>query len=275
MNLYTKLVSRPYIFLRITGISRVKFNDIIKQLQPIWNKKHLKKKKLDGRPYGIGSLENQLLCLLIYYRTYTTQLFIGFWFRVDDATVCRTIKRLEPFLSQVIEIKKDPKLSEDILRTLLLDATEQRTQGSGETNCPYYSGKKKCHTIKTEIIITNKKKIIQVSEPFPGSIHDITIRRESDRIPECKSIYADSGYQGLEKDYSNIKLPKKKPRGKPLSEEEKKYNKSIHYVRNPVEFKFRELKIFQILYQTYRNSKLSYAIKMAIITGIVNFKNGF
>ena len=275
MNLYNKLVSRPYIFLRITGISPGKFNDIIKKLLPIWNKKHLKKKKLDGRPYGIGSLENQLLCLLIYYRTYTTQLFIGFWFRVDDATVCRTIKRLEPLLSQVIKIKKEPKLTEDTLQTLLLDATEQRTQGTGESKCPYYSGKKKCHTIKTEIIMKNKGKIIQVSDPFPGSVHDITVRRESDPIPESKSIYADSGYQGLEEDYSHIKLPKKKPKGKPQSEEDKKYNKSVHYVRNPVEFKFRELKIFQILYQVYRNSKPSYAIKMAIITGIVNLKNGF
>jgi hypothetical protein len=275
MNLYNKLVNRPYIFLRITGISTGKFNDIIKKLQPIWYKKHLNKKILDGRPYGVGSLENQLLCLLIYYRTYTTQLFIGFWFRVDDATVCRTIKRLEPFLFQVVKIEKEPKLSEDTLRTLLLDATEQRTQGTNDFDCPYYSGKKKCHTIKTEIIMTKKGKIIQISQPFPGSVHDITVRRESDPIPESKSIYADSGYQGLANDYSNIKLPKKKLRGKPLSEEEKKYNKSVHYVRNPVEFKFRELKIFQILYQTYRNSKLSYAIKMLIIAGIVNLKNGF
>jgi hypothetical protein len=255
-----------------------KFSDIMKKLQPIWNKKHLKKKKLDGRPYGVGSLENQLLCLLIYYRTYTTQLFIGFWFRVDDATVCRTIKRLEPFLSQIIKITKEPKLSEDALRTLLLDATEQRThstQNSRDEKCPYYSGKKKCHTIKTEIIMTNKGKIIQLSSPFPGSVHDLSIRRESDPIPEAKSIYADSGYQGLDKEYPHIKLPKKKPIGKPLNEEEEKYNKSVHHVRNPVEFKFRELKIFQILYQTYRNSKCSYAIKMAIIAGIVNFKNGF
>ncbi|MCP3659445.1 MAG: hypothetical protein GY830_03655, partial [Bacteroidetes bacterium] len=57
MNLYNKLVNRPYIFLRITGMSPGKFNDIIKKLLPIWNKKHLKNKKLDGRPYGIGSLE--------------------------------------------------------------------------------------------------------------------------------------------------------------------------------------------------------------------------
>jgi len=139
MNIYNKLVVRPYIFLRITGMSPAKFNTIIKQLYPIWKKKHLKKKKIDGRPYGIINLENQLLCLLIYYRTYTTQIFIGFWFRVNDATVCRSIKRLEPLLSKVVSIEKRKKLTEYDLETLLLDATEQRTQGTGKNNCPYYS----------------------------------------------------------------------------------------------------------------------------------------
>ncbi|MCP3658766.1 MAG: transposase family protein [Bacteroidetes bacterium] len=43
----------------------------------------------------MGSLENQLLCLLIYYRTYTTQLFIGFWFRVDDATVWALLQKMK------------------------------------------------------------------------------------------------------------------------------------------------------------------------------------
>lgn len=275
MNIYNKLIVRPYIFLRITGMTPAKFNTIIKQLYPIWKKQHLKKKKIDGRPFGIINLENQLLCLLIYYRTYTTQIFIGFWFRVDDATVCRSIKRLEPMLFKIVSIEKRKKLTEYDLETLLLDATEQRTQGTGKSNCPYYSGKKKCSTIKTELIMTKAGKIIQLSDSFPGSFHDITVRKKSSPIPNCKSIYADSGYQGLSKDYPNIKLPKKKSRGKPLSDKDKNYNKSIHYVRNGVEFKFRELKIFQILYQTYRNLKPTYNIKMGIISGIVNFKNGF
>ena len=273
MDLYQKLSAHPFIFRRTTGLTLDEFTTITKKLRPIWRKKHLKKKKIAGRPYGVGSLENHLLCLLLYYRTYTTQLFIGIYFGVDDSTVCRTIKRLEPLLSQIIKIKREPILKEIELKTLLVDATEQAITGSSKE---YYSGKKKRATIKSEIIIEKQGgKIIQVSEPSPGSVHDITLRRKIDPIPPSRSIYADGGYRGLQKEYPNIKLPIRKPRGKPHSEDALKHNRSHMAIRNPVERKFREIKIFKILSHIYRNSKDSYAIKMAIVTGIVNFKNGF
>ena len=273
MNLYKKLSIRPYIFSQITGVSLQEFASILKKLRPIWRRKHLKKKKIEGRPYGVGSLENHLLCLLVYYRTYTTQLFIGFYFGVDDATVCRTIKRLEPLLSQIVKIKRKPVLREKKLKTLLVDATEQPITGSSRE---YYSGKKKRHTIKTEIIMEKQSgKIVQISDPFPGRVHDITMRRKSDPIPPARSIYGDGGYQGMQKEHDNFKLPIRKPRGKPHTEEALKHNRSHRAIRNPVECKFRELKIFKILSHIYRNNKESYAIKMAILAGIVNFKNEF
>ena len=273
MNLYQKLSTHPFIFRRITGLTLEEFTTITKKLNRIWKKKHLKKKKIEGRPYALGSLENHLLCLLIYYRTYTTQLFIGFYFRVNTATVCRTIKRLEPLLSQIIKIKREPILKEKELKTLLVDATEQGITGSSRE---YYSGKKKRQTIKTEIVVERQSgKIIQVSKPFPGKEHDITMRRKSDPIPPSRSIYGDGGYQGMQKEHSNFKLPIRKPRGKPHTEEALKHNRSHRAIRNPIERKFREMKIFKILSYVYRNSKASYAIKMAIIAGIVNFKNGF
>ena len=94
MNLYRKLSIRPFIFHQITGVSLQEFATIVNKLRPIWNKRYLNKKKIAGRPYGIQTLENQLLCVLLYYRTYATQLFIGFWFRVDESTVSRTRRRL-------------------------------------------------------------------------------------------------------------------------------------------------------------------------------------
>ena len=273
MNLYLKLCTRPYIFSQITGVSLQEFESIVKKLRPIWLRKHIKKKKIEGRPYGVGSLENHLLCLLMYYRTYTTQLFIGFYFGVDDATVCRTIKRLEPLLWQIIKIKREPKISQKKLKTLLVDATEQEVTGSSRE---YYSGKKKRQTIKTEIIVERQSaKIVQISDPFPGRVHDITMRRKSDPIPPSRSVYGDGGYQGMQKEHANFKLPKRKPRGKPQTKEGLKHNRSHMAIRNLIERKFHEMKIFKILSHIYRNSKGSYAIKMAIIAGIVNFKNGF
>ena len=273
MNLYQKLSNHPFIFRRITGLTLEEFTALTKKLRRLWQRKHLQGKKIAGRPYGVGCLENHLLCLLIYYRTYTTQIFIGFYFNVDAATICRTIKRLEPLLSQIIKIKKQPVLKEKELKTLLLDATEQAITGA---SWAYYSGKKKRQTIKTEIVMERQSgKIIQISDPFPGRVHDITIRRKSEAIPPARSIYADGGYQGLQKEESNVKLPIRKPRGKPHIEAGSQHNRSHRLIRGPVERKFRELKIFKILSHIYRNSKVSYAIKMAIIAGIVNFKNGF
>ena len=42
-------------------------------------------KKVSGRRYGLGSLEGHVLCLLIYYRTYLTQEFLGFLFHGEPS----------------------------------------------------------------------------------------------------------------------------------------------------------------------------------------------
>lgn len=156
---------------------------------------------------------------------------------------------------------------------MLIDATEQSITGSSRE---FYSGKKKRATIKTEIIIERQTgKIIQISDSSPGRVHDLTLRRKSEPIPPSRSVYADSGYQGLQKEHPKVKLPIKKPRGKPHTEESLKHNRAHRVIRSPIERKFREIKIFKILSHIYRNPKVSYAMKMAIVAGMVNFKNGF
>ena len=182
-------------------------------------------------------------------------------------------KKIRAFALANHQDKKGTKNKPKKLKTLLLDATEQEVTGPSRE---YYSGKKKRQTIKTEIIVERQSaKIVQISDPFPGRVHDITMRRKSDPIPPSRSVYGDGGYQGMQKEHANFKLPKRKPRGKPQTKEGLKHNKSHMAIRNLIERKFHEMKIFKILSHIYRNSKGSYAIKMAIIAGIVNFKNGF
>ena len=55
-----------------------------------------KRKRVAGRPYGIGDLREHLLLLLMYYRTYTTHLFLAQIFKVDETTICRAIKWIAP-----------------------------------------------------------------------------------------------------------------------------------------------------------------------------------
>ena len=93
---------------------------MIKVLKPAWGVVQ-KRKRVAGRPYGVGGLREHLLLLLIYYRTYTTHLFLAQIFKVDEATICRAIRRIAPLAERVLKIL----LSENDLQLLIVDATEQ------------------------------------------------------------------------------------------------------------------------------------------------------
>ena len=270
-----KLKRRPQVFLRLTGVCVEDFEKIVKKCSPVWKKRVVTPKKLSGRPYGLKDLETHVLCLLLYYRVYTSQLFLGFLFGVDDSCISRSIKRLEPLLAKVMAIKKDRTLSQEDLEEMIIDCTEQPVRRPKKGQKKYYSGKKKRHTIKCEIRIRSDGKITHVSKPAPGKRHDFTIYKDQKPPPRGCHLYADSGYQGLDKRRPDVEIPFKKPKEGELDAEQKEYNRGLSSFRVRVENKICEMKVFQILTQTYRNFRKRYALKINIIAGIVNLKNQF
>lgn len=75
----------------------------------------------------------------------------------------------------------------------------------------WYSGKKKKHTIKTQIIADGKSKKIYGIAQSKGSIHDFNLFKKAYRgIHERIKIQADSGYQGIKGIHINSKTPKSK-----------------------------------------------------------------
>ena len=272
MDLYNKLSKKPLVFRKLTGLTPDEFVSVVKKLTPLWNNKYEKSKKKIGRPQGLLNMENRLVCLLLYYRTYTSQLFIGLFFRVDDSTVSRVISKLEPLLAKVSHIKKMRSLSEKELETLIVDATEQEINRPQKKQKKYYSGKKKRHTIKTEIVMNKAGKIVNISKSVPGSVHDFILRKKSDSIPRSSAVLGDSGYQGIHHIHKKSKITIKKPPGKDLDTKFKNYNRSLGKERIYIEHKIRELKRFNILSYKYRNKKSKYGIKINIIAGFVNMK---
>ena len=89
---------------RITGVKYESFKNLVKRLNRAWRAGQ-KRKRVAGRPYRIGDLREHLLLLLIYYRTYTTYLFLAQIFQVDEATICRAIKRIALLAERVLKIK--------------------------------------------------------------------------------------------------------------------------------------------------------------------------
>jgi len=64
--------------------------------------------------------------LLMYYLTYTTHVFLGFLFGVDDSAVGRNINPLQPLLAGIFRIpERKVELDPEDLEELFSDATER------------------------------------------------------------------------------------------------------------------------------------------------------
>ncbi len=125
-----KLKKSPVQFRRLTGITPEKFDEVLKKLTPLyraWKINHSKAKK---RCYGGGNvytlpLEDRLLLCLLYYRTYTTQMFLSFLFCIDETTVSRNIRPIEQCLARVFRIpERKIQLTNEEITEAFFDGTE-------------------------------------------------------------------------------------------------------------------------------------------------------
>ena len=240
----------------------------------MWQECVISNYKRPGRNYKLD-LSDMILMLLLYYRSYVTMIFVGYLFGIDDSRVCRIIQKLEPMLASVMALSKCKKLSKEEVEKLLIDATEQPIERPKRNQRPYYSGKKKRHTLKTEIRTTLAGQIVHVSKSHPGSTHDFKVFKAESCPPKESRLYVDSGYQGIAQIHPNADFPYKAGKNQPLNAEQKAYNTALSRTRVKVENVFAQIKTFKILSDRYRNKRMRYGIKFNIIAGVVNLKNGF
>jgi transposase len=161
----------------------------------------------------------------------------------------------------------------------ILDATEQRTERSANyaTQKRYYSGKKKCHTIKTQIIVNERGRIRHLADSVPGATHDLTLLRESSLkvdLPEGLTVTADTGYRGAQNDFPehSVALPYRPKNKQTLTPEEKYHNHLVSKVRIVVENTLCEMKHFRALSTVFRHSLDIYNQITRAIAGIVNWR---
>ena len=170
---------------------------------------------------------------------------------------------------------------------LVIDGKEQRirrpksqkdAQGTlKNTQKPYFSGKKKCHTLKNEVAVRPSGEVGSVSESFPGGEnHDLTVTRKNhllDRLdPDAEAVMTDSGYEGLQKDYPQHTLHQvqKARRNPPLTPEQKAFNRVLGRYRIVVEHTLAQMNQFQILAQMYRHPREHHGAIVRVVAGLVN-----
>ena len=132
-------------------------------------------------------------------------------------------------------------------------------------------GKKKKHTLKSQIVINQSNKQIICTAHSKGFEHDFSLLKTSKTyLREETLCLGDKGYQGIKKVHSLSLTPHKKPRKKKLSQKQKKENQNLASIRIVIEHVYRSLKIFRILSERYRNRRKRFSLRFNLIAAIYN-----
>ena len=114
-----------------------------------------------------------------------------------------------------------------------------------------------------------------MSKAREGKLHDKRFHDEDDiagSVPDAIPIEVDLGFQGLQKQYENIYLPHKKPRGGELSDTQKQENRSLSQSRVLCENAFAGVKRYGAVSQSYRNRIKNFDDRLMLTAaGLWNF----
>lgn len=247
-----------------------------------------------GKKGRLKTYEQKLFFILFYFKCYPTFDLLGFMFDLNRSNSLRNIQRATPILEQtlgrkLVLPKRQIRTPEELfslfpkLHDIFVDGTERPMQRPKDKDKQKsnYSGKKKRHTRKNTIISDKNKRIVYLGPTAEGKKHDYSMFK--DEIPmDIKSkkhnFWMDLGYTGAENDYPkiNIVMPKKKPKGKELTENEKENNQIISGFRVNAEHAIGGIKRLRITTDVFRNKKDKFNdVAIMIACGLWNYHLGY
>jgi hypothetical protein len=192
---YERLSKKPLLFKSFTGLAIPEFDDIFdKEITKRYAKHEIQRlSKRENRERDIGAgrhfkldIKNRFLMLLIYYRLYITYTLAGFLFDLDQSNICRDIQKIEglirkcvPLPQKLYNITKRLQTPEEVEKYFpgfmaFIDSTEQQIPRPIDNKIRevFYSGKKKRHTVKTQLIVNNQGIVIHKLRYKKGRRHD-------------------------------------------------------------------------------------------------------
>ena len=259
----------------LTGLNRKAFERLCEVFEVVYEEilesdtKPRKRARGGGRKARLISIESKLFFILFYFKCYPTFDVLSWLFDIERGRANRWVHRLQGILetalgkNMVLPERKLESIEQFLarfpeVREVILDGTERPVQRpkDAEKQKEHYSGKKKRHTRKHITGSTRTKRVILLSEARAGKIHDKRQLDEADlvsNIPDRVRIEGDLGFQGLQKEFINIHLPHKKPRGKDLSDQQKQENKEFSSQRVVCEHAHAGIKRYNAVSSIYRN----------------------
>jgi DDE superfamily endonuclease/Helix-turn-helix of DDE superfamily endonuclease len=300
MLTYAALCLTPKIFPALTGMIREEFDRLAEDFaaareQTRATSTHTKQGQPRQRAAGAGApatldTPNRLLMTLLWLRVYPTYEVLGWLFGLEKSNAWENVQDTLAVLESLADFPFERPAAERAKLgskeavfdafpevKVIIDGKEQpfqRPQGWDEQK-PFYSGKKKRHTVKNQVLCTPEGRIGGVSATVPGSTHDLTMMRGDgvlDRLAEGEGAMADKAYTGAGNDRPGVPLivPTKATRGHPLSEEQKAANRKISGCRVVIEHVMAQLNRFQVLRQVFRSAFERHTRAIRVVAALVD-----
>lgn len=293
---YAHLSGHPAVFRSLTGLRVAEFDTLVADLVPAYAAAERERLQRPARRRAIGAghpfalrPRDRLLLTVIWLRVYPTHEVLGYLFGVSDTAVTRTLAHWLPLLAaagrDTMRLPDPGRKHRRHLDALLaatpdlaviIDTFEQRVQRPRDRAAAdrLYSGKKKQHTLKSQVTINEiTGEIADVADSVPGPTADITLVAQSGvlgRLPPGVGALGDLGYPGLDKLHPLGAIPRRKPRGRDRPPEDIAYNRAFARRRIAVEHTIGQLRSYQSLSQSDRHHRCHHSARVQAVAGLVN-----
>jgi hypothetical protein len=292
ISTFNYIQKHPSRTKQLLGISYDQFTDLVNCAKQYHEEEQmqLEKRKIRIHRRGGGrkellSIPEQICLCLFYLRQIPTFEVLGMMFGISKTEANDTFhywrkifRKILPssLLEQVEKKEGDLMIVQEILTNfkLLVDSMEQPIDRPSDSKKQkkFFSGKKKQHTIKNQIVsLPEGKDIIDVKVGVPGPTADINLYREQQtKFAQSQEFEGDKAYQGG----TNITTPHKRKKKQELSEQQKESNKVLASQRIFVEHLIRVVKIFQVASQRFRLNADIYNEIVLLVCGLVRLRIG-
>jgi hypothetical protein len=286
MFAYDTLTRYPSAFRSLTGMTPPEFDSLLTVFRAARDRhqRHSRTTRR-GQPRqrraGAGHPHrhddcHRLLMTLVWLRLYPTYELLGFFFGLHKRNAQLNVRDVLATLATLDDFPFDrpgrdrPKLHSvaEVMAAfpavrVIIDSKEQRVnRPTGyDAQKPYYSGKKKAHTVKTQVVVDACGRIEGVSDSVPGGAnHDLPLLCGSgvlEQLAAGEAAMMDKGYVGVKNYYADVPvvIPFKARRNHPLTEEQKAYNREVARYRIVVEHTMAQLNRFTVLRQVFRGQQ--------------------
>jgi hypothetical protein len=289
------LGKHPAVFRSLTGLTVALFDRMLPELLAAFAAARRRRLERPGRRRAVGggdtfdlAVADRLLLTVVWLRHYPTQEALGYLFGVSDSTALRAVRQCLPLLEQAGRDSMrlpDPGRGRRDLPALLrrtpalavlVDTFEQRTQRPRRRQRAWYSGKKKAHTLKSQVAVDEGGRVVDVGASRPGRWADLKVFRRSGlagRLARAGvGVLGDLAYVGVDGLVPGLAgaTPRRKPRGRGRPAQDRRSNRAFARRRIGVEHAIGRLRRYQALTAVNRHDRRGHTARVRAVAGLVN-----